>query len=65
MRLTEASMTPGDLVNVRWTRAWHAAHVIPVTGRVIRSAVPAADRVRLDAEEGGVVGAMIRPVRNE
>ena len=32
MRLTVASSTPGVFSSTRCTRAWHAAHVIPVTG---------------------------------
>jgi len=33
--LTDASITPGSTESARWTRAWHAAQVIPVTGNEI------------------------------
>src|SRR5690349_11505612 len=42
MRLTLASSTPGCRASVRWTRAWHAAQVIPDTGMSMRSEVSAS-----------------------
>ncbi len=38
IRLTLASETPGTFDNVRCTLAWHAAHVMPSTGSVMRDA---------------------------
>src|SRR3954465_2471768 len=41
MRLTLASATPGCFSSIRWTRAWQAAHVMPLTGmRMVSVAVP-------------------------
>ena len=37
IRFTVASATPAVRASVRWTRAWHAAQVIPVTGMTSRA----------------------------
>src|SRR4029450_11772683 len=44
MRFTAALVTPGVLASARCTVAWHAAQVIPSTGRVIL-AVPKVPKV--------------------
>ena len=54
MRFTAASDTPGCFAKLRWTRAWHAAHVIPLTGmRMCSRRVDAIsfDSAALDAKD--------------
>src|SRR4051812_29060497 len=41
IRLTTASRTPCSCLRARCTRDWHAAHVIPLTGKTISFSAPA------------------------
>src|SRR5688500_18814083 len=47
IRFTDASATPGSAARVRCTRAWHAAQVIPVTGKEIEGLSSASSRVAI------------------
>jgi len=57
IRFTDASTTPGVRLNVRWTRPWQAAHVIPVTGMTTFSGDDGVGRGA--AGPGGVMRAVV------
>src|SRR5919197_1860585 len=62
MRFTLASSTPGALERAFWTRAWHAAQVIPETLNVNRTEARGG-RASITSTASALGGATVRPER--